>query len=167
MLTEDNIGQILKRMNELETALRKPRAEAPIPGTWTPRLFGSTIAGTFTYDVPNTKAEYTLHLDRCYYNGRVKSSATAVAPTGFVSIGDLPFAAAASTNNGAIAGGCAVVAQSVNLVAGYTQLQGIVIATESAFRLYETGDNVAIALTQGGELPAAFDFYFWGMYKIA
>ena len=133
-------------------------------GTFTPTLFGSGTAGTFTYLVQ--AGLYTRIGDRCLYSGRVAASATSVAPTGNISIGGLPLTSAASGGN-IVGGGVVAAGVAVNLVAGYTQLIGMVNASVSSIILCETGDNVNLAVVQGGEISATFDFYFAGQYAIA
>lgn len=159
---------LVRRIEQLERRLKDlERMEAGVGGNFTPTLVGSGTAGTFTYDTTNSKIEYTRIGDRAFFNGRVVCTATSVAPTGNVTINGFPFTAAASTNNGQIAGGATVVATGVNMPAGYTQIQGIILAGATSMRLYETGDNVSTAIMQGSEIPAVFDFYISGSCRVA
>lgn len=158
-----------RRLVALERQLADYRTREKPPyaaSTWTPAIAGSGTAGTFTYDTTNTKAQYTRDGDRVEFNGRVLVTATAVAPTGSVRISGLPIVSGANTDNGNILGGAAITFSGVNLVAGYTQVEGVITGSVAFIQLYEMGDNVARAIMQGGELAAAFDFFFWGMYKI-
>lgn len=166
-MSDQGIGEILRRLAALEEWARQPQAEAALRGTFTPGLAGSGTPGTFTYDVTNSRAQYTLVDDRLHFNGRVIITATAVAPTGNISITGLPIAAGANSgNNGNILGGAGIAYTGINLAAGYTQVQGVVTGSATSMLLYEMGDNVARAVVQGGELAATWDFFFWGMYKV-
>jgi hypothetical protein len=136
-------------------------------GTFVPTLFGSGTAGTFTYNAADTEAVYTRLGNEVFIEGRVIISATAVAPTGNVSIGGLPFVSAAATNSGNIAGIFHTVWSGINLQAGYTYVAGVVVGSVSSAFLYECGDNVARAIVQGGEMSATFDIFFSGHYRVA
>lgn len=135
-------------------------------GTFTPTLFGSGTAGTFTYDTANTEAVYTRIGNEVFVEGRVIISATSVAPTGNVSIGGLPFTSAAATNSGNIAGVLHTVWSGINLQAGYTYVAGVVVGSVTSAFLYECGDNVARVIVQGGEM-GTFDIFFSGHYRVA
>ena len=138
-------------------------------GTFTPTLVGSGTAGTFTYDTTNTRAEYTRIGDRVFVNGRVRITATAVAPTGNMAIGGLPIASGSGSGgtNGNILGTADVLPNiAVNWQAGYTQFGGVIVGSAKQFLVVETGDNVALAQAQGGEFGATVDLYFSGSYKV-
>lgn len=135
-------------------------------GTFTPSLAGSSVFGTFTYDTANTKAQYTRIGNRIFVNGRVIVTATSVAPAGNVSIGGLPFASGSNANNGNILGSMSIVWSGINLVAGYTTVEGMVFSAATSMVLYESGDNVARVAVQGNEFSSTFDIFFNGFYKV-
>lgn len=154
--------ELIKRALERLKTAEKPGAT----GTFTPTLFGSGTAGTFTYDTGNTEGQWTRNGDRILFNGRILITATTVAPTGNMSIGGLPFTSGANAANGNILGGAAVTPSLINLVAGYTQVHGVIVGAATSILLYETGDNVARAIVQGGEFGTTPDIFFWGSYKV-
>src|SRR5687768_14704363 len=127
--------------------------------SFTPTLFGSGTAGTFTYDAANTEARYTRVGNIVFVQGRVIITATSVAPTGNVSIGGLPLTSAAATDSGNIAGVFHTVWSGINLPAGYTYVAGVVVGSVTSAFLYEAGDNVARVIVQGGEMGATFDIF--------
>lgn len=151
-----------QRVRDLE------RVEFPVStGTFASvTLVGSTTPGTFTYDTGNTEAQYTRVGDRVLFNGRVNITATSVAPVGNISIAGLPFPSGANAANGNILGGCNIAWSGINLAAGYTEVEGVIVGATSSILLYELGDNVARAIVQGSEIAAAVDIWFWGMYKL-
>lgn len=136
-------------------------------GAWTPTLFGSGTAGTFTYDAANTEALWTRIGRELCVEGRVIVTATSVAPTGNVSIGGLPFTSAPATDSGNIAGSLHLVWSGINLQAGYTYAAGFIVGSVTSALLYECGDNVARAIIQGGEMGTTFDIFFSGRYRVA
>lgn len=155
-----------RRVSALEAAVQALKGhEHGVTGTFTPLVAGSGTAGTFTYDTTNTEAQYTRRGDRVEFNGRIIATATAVAPTGNLSIGGFVIPAGANGINGNILGGAIIGYTGLNLVAGYTQVEGWVVGGATSILLYEMGDNVARAIVQGGELAATFDFFFAGWYK--
>lgn len=134
--------------------------------SWTPTLVGAGTAGTFTYDATNTKIQYERIGNKVYFNGRLITTATSVAPVGNMTITGLPIAAGANSNNGNILGGVVFGYTGFNLAAGYTQMHGFIVGGATTILLYEMGDNVARAVVQGGELGAAVDLFIAGWYKI-
>lgn len=134
--------------------------------SWTPTLVGSGTAGTFTYDATNTKIQYERIGNKVYFNGRLITTATSVAPVGNMTITGLPIAAGANSNNGNILGGVVFGYTGFNLAAGYTQMHGFITGGSTTILLYEMGDNVARAIVQGGEVGAAVDLFIAGWYKI-
>lgn len=157
-------------MNFADLARRLFPSIAPLfmkGGTFTPTLVGSTTGGTFTYDTTNTRGEYTRIGDRVFVNGRVRITATAVAPVGNMAIGGLPFTSGATGTNGNILGTADVFPNiAVNWQAGYTQFGGVIVGSATQFLLIEMGDNVALSQAQGGEFGATVDLYFSGSYKV-
>ena len=89
-------------------------------------------------------------------------TATAVAPTGNVTITGFPIVAAGIL----IAGGGVFIQQNINVAAGYTQVEGQILSGNTFMSIIRSGDNVAPAVVQGGELNATFDFQFWGVYRV-
>lgn len=156
------IGRLKAQLAELATY----QTVRPTTGTFTPAFAGSGTAGTFTYDVTNTEAQWTRTADRIFFNGRIITTATAVAPTGNLSITGLPTAAGANGVNGNILGGVVFGYSGFNLVAGYTQMHGFIVGGTTSILLYEMGDNVARAIVQGGELGATSDIFMAGWYKV-
>lgn len=160
--------QTLRRIDALERALAALQTrELPTSaiGAWPtdPELVGSGTAGSYTYTT--TGAEYTRIGDRVFINGRCRATATAVAPVGNLSITGLPFAA--SSTESVIAGGIVFIQWQFNIAAGYTQVEGQILAGATSISIIRSGDNVAPAVVQGGEALAAFDLQFWGEYRVA
>lgn len=154
---------MLRRLAALEELARQPRAESGISGTWTPTIVGSGTAGSFTYS--GTGGDYTRIGDRVFFNARVNITATAVAPTGSLSIAGLPIAATASAS--VIAGGASFIQWLFNLAAGYTAVGGQILSGTTTIGIVKAGDNLAPAYVDGSEALAAFDLQFWGVYRVA
>jgi hypothetical protein len=140
----------------------------PVSGAWVPVLAGGTVAGAFTYDAVTT-GEYTRIGNRVLFNGRVRITAVATAPTGTLRITGLPFAGVAGAS--AIAGGTNFsLWHGITLTAGHTQLGGRILDTTTSIQFIESGSGV-----QGlGVVGAAFaliaavaDFQFEGSYRAA
>ena len=132
-------------------------------GTFTPTLVGSGTAGTFTYS--GTGAEYMRIFGWVVFQGRVNITATAVAPTGSLSIGGLPIAGASSV--AAVAGGAVIYNWSgFNVAAGYTHVAGQVLSGGSSIPIVKNGDNLASAYVQGSEAAATVDLQFFGLYRV-
>jgi len=135
-------------------------------GTWTPTIVGSAIAGTFTYDGANRVGTYTRLGNRILITGRVRITAIAVAPTGNLGIGGLPFA----SNAISIAGGIVIIGyQGITLTAGHTQLHAYVGTAATILNLFESGSNIAFAAIQGAGLvlvAGVADIIFQGQYTV-
>lgn len=158
--------EVIREIEALKARVRElEMTEYPVStGTWTPVLVGSGTAGSFTYT--GTGAEYTRIGDRVLISGRVNITATSVAPTGNLTITGLPFTPAASAS--VVAGGVTFIAWSnINVAAGYTDVSGSILNGTAAINLIRSGDAVASAIVQGGELAAAIDLQFFGEYRIA
>lgn len=155
-----------RRVSDVAAIARDLRAEVLksliAVGEWTPVLAGSGTAGTFTY--ADTGGEYTRIGDRCFFNGRCRVTATAVAPTGNLAITSLPFTAEASES--VIAGGCVFIQWNFNVAAGYTQVEGQILNGATSISIIRSGDNVAPAVVQGSEALTTFDLQFWGSYRV-
>lgn len=160
-MDEQQLATILQRLNAVEAFMRKPQAESPIDGVWTPAIAGSGTAGTFTY-AATTNGQYTRTGNIAFFSGRIVVTATAVAPTGNVTITGFPIVAAGIL----IAGGGVFIQQNINVAAGYTQVEGQILSGNTFMSIIRSGDNVAPAVVQGGELNATFDFQFWGVYRV-
>lgn len=161
----DNLQELARKLVEPLSGwfLRRPPT-----GTFTPALAGVGTAGSFTYTAQ--AANYTRIGDRVFFNGRITASAITVAPVGLMTITGLPFAANA-TGAGGVMGVCAFALQTAfNVAAGYTQIEGVITATESRIQIYKNGDNVAVAAVTGAEtvgIPAGtIDLLFAGHYQI-
>lgn len=158
--------QTLRRIAALEKTLAalQTREYTPLTGAWPtdPELVGSGTAGSFTY--ADTGAEYTRIGNRCFFNGRCRVTATAVAPTGNLAITGLPFTAEASES--VIAGGCVFIQWNFNVAAGYTQVEGQILNGATSISIIRSGDNVAPAVVQGSEALTTFDLQFWGSYRV-
>ena len=174
----DMSADILRRMQADAARLRQTETrETPgnVPGftsfydvgTFTPVLQGTTIAGTFTYDVPNTAGAWSRIGNRVSFNGRVRITAIGVAPTGNLQIITLPITPASIAGN--IAGGASVVFTGITLTAGHTQVVGEVQSGAASMRLFEVGSNIAAASVLGGALVlvgGVGDFRFSGQYQV-
>lgn len=134
-------------------------------GSFVPTWVGSTIAGTFTYTANACLVEWTRIGNRLLFNGRIVISAIAVAPTGVLQIAGWPFPGVADANM-AIAGGGPLLTWALNVAAGYTDVGMQVQNTASVAGIVRSGDNVAIANVQGGELIVG-DCRFEGQYRVA
>lgn len=141
--------------------------ETPIysTGSFVPTWVGSGVAGTFTYTANSTLVEWTRIGNRLFYNGRIVISAITVAPTGNLQIAGWPFAGVADANM-AIAGGGTGIFWSMNVAAGYTQVELQASNGSSLIVLTKNGDNIAPAAVAGGELLVG-DFRFEGQYRVA
>jgi hypothetical protein len=138
-------------------------------GAFTPTLVGVTIAGTFTYDATETFCNWTRLGNRVLFNGRVRITAIAVAPTGNLTIAGFPFVAATLATGTQPSGGANFIVWVLTLPAGYTQVGASFIEGETAVRLLRSGTGVAAAGVQGGELVlvgGAAEFRFEGQYQI-
>lgn len=163
---DDRFAEILRRLAALELIARRVKAETPIGSTFTPAFQGSGTPGTFTYDATNTRCQIARDGPFTLFNGRIITTATAVAPTGNMSITGLPIAAGANSNNGNILGAVVFGYSGLNLQAGYTQVHGFIVGGATSILMYEMGDNVARTVVQGGELAAAVDIFMAGWYKV-
>lgn len=144
--------------------------EVPIydEGTFVPVLFGSTGAGTFTYDATNTHIDWTRIGNRVLVNGRIRITAIPVAPAGAMRISTLPFTSA--TTGFSIAGEFDFLYQGITLPAGYTQAGIAVIDTVTYMALQRAGSNVAVANVLAAEIVlvgGVLDFRIGGEYQIA
>jgi len=157
--------ELVRKIEELERRLRDvERSEIATTGTFTLTLVGSGTTGEFTY--AGTGAHYTRIGNCVFISGRVNITATAVAPTGNVTINGLPFTPVATAS--VVAGGVTFIAWSnINVAAGYTDLSGSILDGTSVINLVRSGDAVAAALVQGGEIGAAIDLQFFGHYLVA
>lgn len=138
-----------------------------VPGTWTPSLVGSTIAGTFTYTVQ--AGTYTRLADTLLFRCRVQISAIAVAPTGNLQINGLPYTSVAIGAAGVSGGGQLAMWQGITLPAGYTQLMARMLSGNTFLNLSRGGSNSAQALVQGGELVlvgGVANFDVQGQYQL-
>lgn len=159
--------QTLRTLNQLAAALWPYLSRLFMAAdTFTPGIAGSGTAGTFTIDATNTHGQYTRVGDRIYLNGRLNVTATSVAATGNLSLTGLPFTSGANSNNGNILGLLQISFTGINLQAGYANVDGVIVGSTTSVLLYETGDDVARTIVQGGELGTAFDLWFSGMYKV-
>jgi hypothetical protein len=133
--------------------------------SFVPTWVGAGTAGTFTYTANACLVEWTILGNRLLYNGRIVISAISVAPTGALNIAGWPFAGVSDANM-AIAGGGAMLSWAINVAAGYTDVNLNFTNGSSLAALVRSGDNVAVAGVQGGELITG-DCRFAGQYRIA
>lgn len=150
-----------RKIGLLLPGLRYPQMDQ---GSFTPTWVGATIAGTFTYTANTTIVEWTRIGNRLFYNGRIVITAISVAPTGLLQIAGWPYAAV-SDSTMLIAGGGAMLAWAINVTAGYTDVNVQFLNGGSLASVVRSGDNVAIAGVQGGELIVG-DCRFAGQYRI-
>lgn len=134
-------------------------------GSFTPVWVGSGTAGTFTYNASVCLVEWTRIGNRVLFNGRIEISAITVAPTGNLTITGWPFPGVADTNM-AIAGGGSFGVWTINVAAGYTDVAMYIVNGGSAMFMARSGDNVAPAVIQGGELIVGA-CWFEGSYRVA
>lgn len=164
-MSDTAIARALSRSNRAigQTIVK----EVPIydEGSFVPTWFGVTTPGTFNYTANQCLVEWTRLGNRVLYNGRIVITAITVAPVGALTIAGWPFAAVSDATM-ANAGGGAFTAWAINVAAGYTDV-GLQFANgSSAAVVTRSGDNVAIANVQGGELITG-DCRFSGGYRIA
>lgn len=161
-MSDDLIRQLAQLRREFKAL--QTRDAGFVTGTFTPTLVGSGVAGTFTY--AGTGAHYTRIGNCVSISGRVNITATTVAPTGNMSINGLPFTPVATAS--VIAGGVTfIVWSNINVAAGYTYVGGSILDGSAVVNLVRSGDAVAAALVQGGEIGAAIDLQFFGHYLVA
>lgn len=134
-------------------------------GSFVPTWVGSTIAGSFTYTATSCLVEWSRVGNRVLFNGRVVISAIAVAPTGVLQIAGWPFPGVADATM-AIAGGGTMIFWQLNVAAGYTQVELQFANGSSLPIVVRSGDNLAPAAVQGGELIVG-DCRFEGQYRVA
>lgn len=172
LVTERELEGVLRRLQDFERRLgRVEVTEVPIvqTGTWTPTLVGATTPGTFTYDVTNTKGEYTRIGNRVLFQGWVRFTAIGTAPVGSMYISGLPAAVTPGTTGFNVPGGAWFMVYTLDLPAGYSQVTGQFVDASTNLVLLRNGDNVAPANVAGGEvvlIGGAGDFRFAGMYRI-
>jgi hypothetical protein len=136
-------------------------------GTFTPTLVGAGTAGTFTYDATNTIMNWSRIGNRVFFQGRVRITAIAVAPTGNMSIRTLPFTSAAVTITGAAAFRSWV---GFTLTAGYTQVALGIGNAQTEMFFIQSGSNLGALVLQGAAFAlvgGAADFQFEGHYQVA
>lgn len=136
-MSDQGIGEILRRLAALEEWARQPRAESAIEGTFTPTFFGTGTAGTFTYAAGRRDGRYTLDGARLDFAIEIAISGITVAPTGDMRITDLPFAAAGN-QDGSVAFG---LIANVNLSVGALMLTGFIPSGGTYIDLREVFDN--------------------------
>lgn len=93
-MSDQGIGEILRRLAALEEWARQPRAESAIEGTFTPTYFGQTTPGLTTYAAQvgaytriDNRVDFTLYLNW-----------SAVTGTGNALVGGLPFTSRNTAN---------------------------------------------------------------------
>ena len=109
-------------------------------GTWTPAFAGTTIAGTFTYNVQT--GFYTRIGNRVFVNFFVGITAIAVAPTGNMTITGLPFPSANVANG--YHGLTLPYVHNLNMIAGAFQVGALIDPNTAAIRLVESTKNAAV-----------------------
>lgn len=157
-----------RRLRELEALVERLTREDVLlhdSGSFVPEWAGTGTAGTFTYNTDATLVEWERIGNRLFYNGRIVITAISVAPVGILTITGWPNAGVADADM-AVAGGGAMIAWALNVAAGYTDVNLQFTNASSAPNLVRSGDNVAIANVQGGELIVG-DCRFAGSYRIA
>lgn len=152
-----------RRLYNLLSTLLLPYSEQNV-GTFTPTFIGSTIAGTFTYTTQN--GFYTRLGNRVLIDVHIAISAIAVAPTGNLQIGGLPFVAA-TPDPGAFS-----IADytGITLGAGYSQLGLRVTASASLATLTKSGSAIQALFVAGGALAligGAAEIVLSGSYRVA
>lgn len=133
-------------------------------GGFTPILLGSTIAGTFTYTTQN--GNYMQIGGTVFVTAHISISAIAVAPTGNLQIGGLPFTAATpdpgTLNLSDYTG--------FTLGAGYSQLGARVTAGTTKALLIKSGSAIQALVLAGGALAlvaGSAEIVYSGVYQIA
>lgn len=161
--TERRLQALEKRLERLEAS-----GTGYETGTWTPVLVGVGTAGTFTYSTQT--GNYTRIGNRVFFNARITISAITGAPAGLMTITGLPYTSYA-TGAGGTMGRCSFMLQTAwNYAAGYTQVEGVIVASESRIQIYKNGDGVAVTSVTGAEtvgIPAGtIDLLFAGEYQV-
>lgn len=134
-------------------------------GSFVPTWVGGGTAGTFTYTAGASLVEWTRIGNRLFFNGRIVISAILVAPTGNLLLSGFPFAGVSDATM-AIAGGGTMLFWTLNVAAGYTQVELQINNAGSAMFVVRSGDNVGPSTVQGGELIVG-DCRFEGSYRVA
>ena len=138
-------------------------------GTFVPTLVGLTIAGTFTYDATETFCNWSRIGDRLLFNGRVRITAIAVAPTGALTISGFPYVAATLTTGSQPAGGATMIGWTLTTPATYYHVTGLFLEGESRLRLIRNTITALPASVLGGEFALVGgigDFRFEGQYQV-
>jgi hypothetical protein len=131
-------------------------------GTFTPTFLGTTIAGTFTY--ATQKGFYWRIGDMVSLIGQVGISAIAVAPTGTMRIGGLPFTSNANYNGGLNLNRIS----NINYTNTAFDMTAIILASGTVAAIYESFDNagtVAFPAAQFANVNA--EIIFSGIYQAA
>lgn len=168
-MTDPRAQQNMARKLEQTLVVERPGGVAGFTtfyttGSFVPTWRGTTIAGTFTYTATACLVEWTRIGNRLLFNGRIVISAISVAPTGVLQIDGWPFAGVADASM-AIAGGGTLIQWAVNVAAGFTDANLQMANTDTRMTVLRSGDNVAPAAAQGGELIVG-DCRFEGQYRV-
>lgn len=138
---------------------------SPANGTWTPTFFGTSTAGTFTYDSSNTIGYYTRLGNMVFVTARVTISAISVAPVGTMRIGGLPFTVRADSANNVPA----YFGNITNLDYSATAIEliGFFISGTTTIDLRESFDNAAaVAFPAAQFTNAACGIMVGGWYRV-
>ncbi len=123
----DDLNRRLGRLESIDRLLS-------ISGSWTPVLFGSTTAGTFTYATQSGRyVRIGTQVTAWFY---IVTTVVSVAPVGEIRISGLPYTA----NSLLTTEGVAVLSQYdyITLTANTRTLAGRVLSGESVVRLVES-----------------------------
>lgn len=164
-MSEIDIWRAIQELQEEISRLKTPDALYRDSGSFTPVWVGTGTAGTFTYTANVNLVEWTVISNTLFYRGRLSITAITVAPTLNLTITGWPYPGVSDANLN-FAGGGTFTGWAINTAAGYTQV-GLQFANGSSVaNLVESGDNLAPANVQGGELIVG-SCRFAGHYQIA
>jgi len=160
-MIENMTQQLLQRIARLEDKVSRlvsrDTADVTEWTSWTPELYGTTIAGTITY--LQQIGFYAVVNDIVFIYGRINVNTITVAPTGNLRIRTLPFAPPNTVNNPNIP-----IFGRANLSVGYTAIGGNVRANIAEIDLTQSGDDLLQAYP-AANLTASFDIRFQGFYR--
>ncbi len=125
-------------------------------GTWTPTLFGSSVAGTNTYSTQY--GHWTKIGNRCYFDVCVTLTSLDAALSGNIRIGGLPSASASSNPTG-----CAIA--QVNHVTFAEQLSASVKQGTTFIELYKLASGGNATVVQHTDIDASTLINVSGVYE--
>lgn len=131
-------------------------------GTFTPTLYGGTVAGTQTYGA-STYGRYTKVGDVAHVQGRVTLAAKDGAASGIVFLGGLPFTSFSAGTQALYLG----LISNVSNTAGYSFFTAVLGGSSTAGNIFENGSGIARLNVAMTAIANNTDIQFGSSYKTA